>query len=165
MVGAVFGLPDYNPRIKEIDGRLFPFGFLQLLRNKRAIKRIRVISTNVLPEYQRMGVGLVLMHGLVPKAHGMGHRRGRVLLGARIELALPRQPEKRRGEDHQDVSAVRFRGEVRAADAYRRLAAARISCQACSTCRRSVLVWPIDMRSVSLPSSRVWRQDRAGRRR
>ena len=38
VVGATFGLPDYNPRIKEIDGRLFPFGFLHLLRNRRAIK-------------------------------------------------------------------------------------------------------------------------------
>ena len=72
VVGASFGLPDYNPRIKEIDGRLFPFGFLHLLRNRRAIKRIRLISTNVLPEYQRMGVGLVLMHGLVPKAMEWG---------------------------------------------------------------------------------------------
>jgi GNAT superfamily N-acetyltransferase len=67
VVGATFGLPDYNPRIKDIDGRLFPFGFLHLLRNRKAIKGIRVISTNVLPEYQRMGVGLVLMAGLVPK--------------------------------------------------------------------------------------------------
>lgn len=66
LVGAVFGLPDYNPRIKRIDGRLFPFGFVRLLRNKRAIKRIRLISTNVLPEYQRMGVGMVLLGGLVP---------------------------------------------------------------------------------------------------
>ena len=72
VVGASFGLPDYNPRIKEIDGRLFPFGFIHLLRNRRAIKRIRLISTNVLPEYQRMGVGLVLMHGLVPKAMEWG---------------------------------------------------------------------------------------------
>ncbi|MCE5266859.1 MAG: GNAT family N-acetyltransferase, partial [Planctomycetaceae bacterium] len=68
MVGACFGLPDYNPRIREIDGRLFPFGFIHLLRNRRAIKRIRVISTNVLPEFQRMGLGLVLLSGLVPKA-------------------------------------------------------------------------------------------------
>ena len=59
---------DYNPRIKEIDGRLFPFGFLHLLRNKREIKKIRLISTNVLPEYQMQGLGLVLMHGIVPKA-------------------------------------------------------------------------------------------------
>ncbi len=68
MIGAVFGLPDYNPRIRQIDGRLFPFGFMRLLRNKPGIKKIRLISTNVLPEYQRLGVGLVLMAGLVPKA-------------------------------------------------------------------------------------------------
>lgn len=72
VVGAAFGLPDYNPRIKEIDGRLLPFGFIHLLRNRQAIKRIRLISTNVLPEYQRMGLGLVLMHGLVPKAMEWG---------------------------------------------------------------------------------------------
>lgn len=68
MVGAVFGLPDYNPRIKQIDGRLFPLGFWRLLRKKQNIKRIRIISTNVLPEYQLMGIGLVLLDGLVPKA-------------------------------------------------------------------------------------------------
>ncbi len=67
VAGASFGLPDYNPRIKEIDGRLFPFGFIHLLRNKKALKKIRLISTNVIPEYQRYGVGLVLMYGLVPK--------------------------------------------------------------------------------------------------
>jgi GNAT superfamily N-acetyltransferase len=68
VVGVAFGLPDYNPRIKEIDGRLFPFGFFHLLRNRRAIKKIRLISTNVIPEYQRYGIGLVLMQGLVPRA-------------------------------------------------------------------------------------------------
>jgi GNAT superfamily N-acetyltransferase len=67
MAGAAFALPDYNPRIREIDGRLFPFGFWKLLRRKHEIKRFRVLSANVLPEYQRLGVGLVLMHGLVPK--------------------------------------------------------------------------------------------------
>lgn len=72
LVGAVFGLPDFNPRIRAIDGRLFPFGFWRLLRNKQEIKRIRAISTNVLPEYQRQGLGLVLLHGLVPKAMEWG---------------------------------------------------------------------------------------------
>lgn len=76
IVGAAFGLPDYNPRIKEIDGRLFPFGFLHLLRNPQGIKRVRLISTNVLPEYQRMGLGLVLMNSLVPKAIEWGLEEG-----------------------------------------------------------------------------------------
>ncbi len=44
-----------------------------------------------------MGVGLVLMHGLVPQGHGVGTRGGRVLLGARIELALATAAWKRAG--------------------------------------------------------------------
>lgn len=72
VVGAVFGLLDYNPRIRLIDGRLFPFGFLRLLRNKKAIKRIRLISTNVVPEYQKWGIGLVLLARLVPEALAWG---------------------------------------------------------------------------------------------
>jgi len=65
-VAASFSLLDYNPRIKQIDGRLFPFGFLRLLSNRRAIKSIRVISTNVIPEYQRWGLGLVILSRMVP---------------------------------------------------------------------------------------------------
>lgn len=72
MVGAAFGLPDYNPRIKKINGRLFPFGFLHLLRRKKDIKKIRLISTNVLPEYQLMGVGLALLSAMVPLVVGWG---------------------------------------------------------------------------------------------
>jgi GNAT superfamily N-acetyltransferase len=73
-VGAVFCLLDYNPRIKAIDGRLFPFGFLRLLWNKRAIKRLRAISTNVIPEYQAWGIGLVLMNGLYERFMKWGLR-------------------------------------------------------------------------------------------
>lgn len=65
-VGVVFGLLDYNPLIKKIDGKLFPFGFLRILWERKNIKKIRLISTNVVPEYQRWGLGLVLMNRLVP---------------------------------------------------------------------------------------------------
>src|SRR5205814_97022 len=69
----MFGLLDYNPRIKLIDGRLFPFGFIRLLWNRKAIKRIRVLSTNVTSAYQRWGIGLVLLAHLLPGslAHGI----------------------------------------------------------------------------------------------
>ncbi len=65
-IGAMFGLLDYNPRIRAIDGRLFPFGALRLLWNRRAIKTVRLLSTNVIPEYQRWGIGLALVAHLVP---------------------------------------------------------------------------------------------------
>lgn len=76
LVGAAFCLPDYNPRIKAIDGKLFPFGFIKLLRRKDLIKTVRMISTNVLPEYQMLGLGLVLMNGLVPKVLEWGIEYG-----------------------------------------------------------------------------------------
>ena len=71
-VGVVFGLLDYNPLVKEIDGKLFPFGFLKLLRKRKDLSRVRLISTNVLPKYQRWGLGLVLMSRLIPSAMSWG---------------------------------------------------------------------------------------------
>jgi GNAT superfamily N-acetyltransferase len=72
MVGVSFALPDFNPRIKEIGGRIGPLKLFKLLRKKEQIKSIRVISTNVAPEYQMMGLGLLLLDGLVPKVMESG---------------------------------------------------------------------------------------------
>ncbi len=66
-VGVVFGLLDYNPLIKKIDGKLFPFGWLRLLMGRKKLKALRLISTNVVPEYQRWGLGLVLMNRMLPE--------------------------------------------------------------------------------------------------
>jgi len=67
-VGTMFGLLDFNSRIKEMDGRLFPLGFLKLLRKRKDLKKVRLISTNVLPEYQSWGIGIALVSRLVPDA-------------------------------------------------------------------------------------------------
>lgn len=67
-VGTMFGLLDYNPRIKEIDGKLLPFGFLKMFRKRKELTKVRLISTNVLPEYQSWGIGLALVSRLVPDA-------------------------------------------------------------------------------------------------
>jgi len=72
-VGAVFGLPDYNPRIKKIKGRLFPFGWITFLsRRTDDLVRLRLLSTNVVPEYQKWGLGLILLVSLVPKGLALG---------------------------------------------------------------------------------------------
>lgn len=75
-MACTFGMLDYNPRIKAINGRLFPFGFLRLLWNRRAIKRVRIIATNVLPEYQMMGVGVVLLARILTDALDWGMEEG-----------------------------------------------------------------------------------------
>ncbi len=71
-VGSMLGLLDYNPRIKKSNGRLFPFGAIRLVLNRHKIKRIRLVSTNVLPEYQRWGVGVVLAANLLQPALDYG---------------------------------------------------------------------------------------------
>ncbi|MGC6442921.1 MAG: N-acetyltransferase [Rubripirellula sp.] len=72
-VGAGFGLLDFNPIIKKIGGNLFPFGWIHLLTGKNKLDCVRIISTNVIPEYQKWGLGLVTLSLLTPEVlkHGI----------------------------------------------------------------------------------------------
>ncbi|HBE69619.1 MAG TPA: N-acetyltransferase [Planctomycetaceae bacterium] len=75
-IGAGLGLLDFNPVIKKIGGRLFPFGFIALLRSKRKLKRVRLMSTNVLPEFQKWGFGLLALEGMLPHIMDLGITQG-----------------------------------------------------------------------------------------
>lgn len=46
-------LPDFNEILKEINGRLFPFGIFKLLLNKKNIKGVRVIGLGVRQKFQK----------------------------------------------------------------------------------------------------------------
>ncbi len=75
-VGAGFGLLDFNPTIQRIGGRLFPFGWIRLFTDRKKIPRVRLISANVLPEYQKWGLGLVTLERIVPDAINYGITEG-----------------------------------------------------------------------------------------
>jgi GNAT superfamily N-acetyltransferase len=72
LVGVALALLDYNPLIRQIDGRLFPFGFLKLLTGRRQIKKVRLLAANVIPEYQLMGIAVVLLRAMVPNGLAWG---------------------------------------------------------------------------------------------
>ena len=61
-VGFSLGLPDFNLVLKKLGGRLWPFGFLRLLRAKRRIDRARVMVLGVVEKYRRKGVDALLYH-------------------------------------------------------------------------------------------------------
>ena len=63
VIGASVVLLDYNEVIKEIGGKLFPFGY-KLFTKRKKITKMRLISANVLPEYQKWGLGVVLVSRL-----------------------------------------------------------------------------------------------------
>ncbi|MFN3191166.1 MAG: N-acetyltransferase [Aureliella sp.] len=75
-IGAGLGLMDFNQIIKQIDGRLFPFGFLKLLTGKRKLDRVRLMSTNVLPEYQKWGFGLLALERMLEDILKLGVKHG-----------------------------------------------------------------------------------------
>jgi len=59
-VGYALGFPDINVILKRIGGRLFPFGFIRMLADKRKITRYRLYALAVLPAYFNLGLDVLL---------------------------------------------------------------------------------------------------------
>jgi GNAT superfamily N-acetyltransferase len=59
-VGVALTLPDFNQVLKQLGGRLLPFGWIKALREKRKIDSVRVFALGVKPEYQHTGVAAAL---------------------------------------------------------------------------------------------------------
>lgn len=71
-IGAVLALLDYNQIIRTINGRLFPFGLLKIIRGRRKISAARAMAVTMVPGYQQSGLGIVLIDRLVEAARPWG---------------------------------------------------------------------------------------------
>jgi GNAT superfamily N-acetyltransferase len=56
VLGAALTLPDVNQVLKNLNGRLLPFGWLRFLLGKRKVDLVRVFALGVKPEYQHTGI-------------------------------------------------------------------------------------------------------------
>jgi GNAT superfamily N-acetyltransferase len=63
-VGYALGFPDLNVILRKIHGRLFPFGFLTLLRDLRRLRDYRLFGLAVLPAYHGLGLDVLLYMSL-----------------------------------------------------------------------------------------------------
>lgn len=61
-VGFSLALPDINPLLRKLRGRLLPFGFVRLLLGRRRVDKVRVIVLGVVEEYRRRGIDVLLYH-------------------------------------------------------------------------------------------------------
>lgn len=59
-VAFSIALPDFNQVLKTMDGNLFPFGFIKILRGKKKIDQVRTVLMGVLPEYRGKGIDALL---------------------------------------------------------------------------------------------------------
>jgi len=72
-VGFAFGLPNYNEIIKDLDGRLLPFGIFHLLFKRKKIKGMRAVVFGVLPQFQHTGLAYLLYDELERRARAKGY--------------------------------------------------------------------------------------------
>ena len=59
-IGFAMSLPDINLILKDLNGRLFPFGIFKLLTRLPDLKQYRMWALGVLPEYQGQGIDTLL---------------------------------------------------------------------------------------------------------
>jgi GNAT superfamily N-acetyltransferase len=64
-VAFYLGLPDYNRVLRHLRGRLFPFGFLRLLRSKNRLDFMRLLLMGVRKEYHHLGLDVLLYDDVV----------------------------------------------------------------------------------------------------
>jgi ribosomal protein S18 acetylase RimI-like enzyme len=63
-VGFAIALPDINVLLKRMNGRLFPLGFIKLLRGIPRLSRYRMFALGVIPEYQGKAVDSLIYRAL-----------------------------------------------------------------------------------------------------
>ena len=69
-------LPDFNQILRKIDGRLFPFGLLRLLLEKKKVDRVRMPLLGVLPKYRGKGLFAPLIMRSIEAARSSGFKTG-----------------------------------------------------------------------------------------
>jgi GNAT superfamily N-acetyltransferase len=74
-VGCAVAIPDLNPVLKRMKGRLLPFGFLHFLRRRAIVHRARVLLLGVVPDARRMGLYPLLIAELHRRGVARGYRR------------------------------------------------------------------------------------------
>jgi GNAT superfamily N-acetyltransferase len=73
--GFILALPDVNEILKDLNGRLFPFGIVKFLLRRRQICGVRVIVLCVLPPFRSMGVETLLIHRVHQRILSGGYQR------------------------------------------------------------------------------------------
>lgn len=51
-IGFIISIPDVNPGLRVLDGRLYPWRVIKFMREIKKVKRVRTVIMGVLPEYR-----------------------------------------------------------------------------------------------------------------
>jgi GNAT superfamily N-acetyltransferase len=77
-VGFFLCLPDLNPALRVLGGRITPWGLLRFLLARRHVDMVRVILLGVLPEFRRRGIEALLLQEGYEGLRRLGYWRAEV---------------------------------------------------------------------------------------
>ncbi len=69
IVGYLLLLPDVSETIRQIGGRLLPFGWAHLLRAVKRTRKVNILAMGLVPEHRGAGANLVLYAAMARGAH------------------------------------------------------------------------------------------------
>ncbi|MBI4834859.1 MAG: N-acetyltransferase [Planctomycetes bacterium] len=74
--GFSMAIPDYAPVLKKLNGKLSPLGIMKLVwyTKVKKIKRLRLITMGVVPEYQKRGIDVIFYMETVKRGLAKGYR-------------------------------------------------------------------------------------------
>jgi GNAT superfamily N-acetyltransferase len=87
-VGFALLLPDINTVLARLHGRLFPFGWLRLVRSTPQIRSGRFILIGVLPEFAGRGLAPVLAAEIQAAGRRLGLERVEISLVAGLNRRM-----------------------------------------------------------------------------
>ena len=73
-IGLFLVIPDLNPILRGLKGRIFPVGTFRMLFNRSYIRRLRTVMLYVVPDFQNKGVEAVMIHRTFEAARRNGVR-------------------------------------------------------------------------------------------
>jgi GNAT superfamily N-acetyltransferase len=73
VIGVSVTLPDVNPSVKKMNGRLFPFGWWHFLRAKKNASGLRTFLLGVAPEFRMKGIDAAMITETVLTARQLGY--------------------------------------------------------------------------------------------
>lgn len=100
-VGVSVTLPDVNPFVKKMNGRLLPFGWYHLLRSRRHSSGARTFMMGVLPEYRNSGVDIAMVVETIRVGLSVGYQWSECSLIVESNTNMIRPIEKWGGDRYK----------------------------------------------------------------
>jgi hypothetical protein len=77
-IGFSLAIPDMNQVFIKMKGKLFPFGIIKLLLNKKKVNSIRLITLGVIPKFQKRGIEAVFIKNTIDVGSSKGYKAAEI---------------------------------------------------------------------------------------